>query len=94
VISLLVPLALIMTMTSAYAAKIIGNGGDVLVCPDRTPKVQLLDFVEARVLRKKTVKLWSPPGSNYQDKLDALVVNVGPAVSAIGTGSADRNRQF
>lgn len=69
-------LSMLMCTQTAFAAKIIGNGGDVLVCPDRLPKVQLLDFVEARVLRKNTVKLWNPPGLGYQDKLDSLIWNV------------------
>ncbi len=74
----LMALALLLLLaTPALSSKIIGNGGDVSVCPNRTPKVQLLDFVESRVLRKRTILLWNPPGATYSDKLTAVVNRLG-----------------
>lgn len=58
---------------SAHAgrmSKIIGNGGDVLVCENREPKVQLLDFAETRILRNKSIQLIDPVGLTYKQKLE------------------------
>lgn len=66
-------LSLIFLLTvsgaSAIAAKIIGNGGDVLVCENRLPRVQLLDFAETRILRPNAIQLTEPEGATYTDKL-------------------------
>jgi len=72
--------------TPSWASKIIGNGGDVLVCPERTPRVMLLDFVESRVLRKNSIVLWNPPGRSYLQKLEALNANIArrfPVLAAV-----------
>lgn len=69
--------ALATAALPAGSSKIIGNGGDVSVCPKRRPKVQLLDFVESRILRDRTIKLWNPPGRTYTQKLEKLIQNIG-----------------
>lgn len=68
---------LLFATAPALSSKIIGNGGDVSVCINRTPKVQLLDFVESRVLRKNHIKLWNPPGATYSEKLEVVLERLG-----------------
>lgn len=72
---LVVLLPLLLLVAPAWSSKIIGNGGDVVVCPNE-PRVSLLDFVESRVLRKKSIRLAEPLGKTYLDKLAALITKV------------------
>ncbi len=62
----------IVLSTPAFGSKIIGNGGDVLVCENRIPRVQLLDFAETRTLRAKSIQLSDLAGNTYLEKLAAL----------------------
>src|SRR5688572_15996102 len=61
---------------AAWSGIIIGNGGDVIVCPGQDPEVRLLDFVEAETLRAGRVQLAEPKGAKYQDKLNNLLERV------------------
>jgi|GEM_PF-7063994 len=68
----------------AGSSKIIGNGGDVVVCPDRTPRVQLLDFVESRVLRRRSIFLWNPKSATYLSKLEEISNNIALRFPVMG----------
>ncbi len=50
--NLILALAAWISVGTALAGEVVGNGGDVLVCPNKKP--ELLDFYEARVLKKIT----------------------------------------
>jgi hypothetical protein len=78
----------------ASAAKIIGNGGDVLVCDSRMPRVQLLDFAETRILRQKAIQLVEPPGDTYDEKLLALQGRINHRFSSLGRALAKEIEYF
>lgn len=59
--------------TSAYGAKIIGNGADVLVCKDGRPPM-LYDFWEAMDLTRVT--LWNPGGNTYKEKVHSFTTRI------------------
>jgi len=45
-------LLLLFFSTALMAGDEKGNGGDVLICPDRTPKYEVFDIFEARFIRR------------------------------------------
>ncbi len=67
---LMIWLSLLFLVDPAFASKIIGNGGDVVVCRGRSPRVQLLDFYEATKLAN--LKLVEPDGETYVEKVKSL----------------------
>lgn len=74
-------LGLILSTQSAFAAKIIGNGGDVVVCEKRMPQTQLLDFYEAAKL--SDLRLVDPEGHTYLEKVNSLANRVSKRFPAL-----------
>lgn len=74
-------IGLVFIAPSAFAAKIIGNGGDVVVCEKRTPPIQLLDFYEAAKL--SDLKLVDPEGHTYLEKVNSLANRISKRFPAL-----------
>ena len=71
-------IALAFIQAAEAGPRVIGNGGDAVVCrtPDGAIKsAELLDFYEARILRQMNITL--QPQASLQENLDLILLRIG-----------------